>query len=75
MPTYNDLIKAIAEMITHPVRFEIVPQKRYNVYGFEKDSTCGLLYGSFGSQKAAQKRMNELEKYYGVTNEKTNSAV
>lgn len=62
-------------MITHPVRFEIVPQRLYNVYGFEKDSTCGVLYGSFGSHKTAQKRMAELEKYYGVTNEKIDSAV
>ena len=56
-----------------PVRFEIVPQRFFNVYGFEKDSTMGILWSSgHRAQVQAQRRMAELEKYFGLNISKEN---
>lgn len=52
----------------NPVRFEIVHQRLYSVYGFEEDSAIGVLYGAFNTPKRAKDRLKELEIYYGVVN-------
>jgi hypothetical protein len=62
----NQSLEQILLNIPTPVRFEIVPQRMYNVYGFEKDSTIGILYTKSKSRKKARILMEGLEKYYGV---------
>ena len=53
--------------ITHkPIRFEIVPQAKFNVYGFEADTTTGILYGRCKSQALAEKKLDKLEEKYKV---------
>lgn len=59
-----DHVQELLNNLPVPVRFEIVPQRLYTVYGFEKDSTLGISYGSFNTIGKAQKRLAELENYY-----------
>lgn len=60
-------LTALIESTPKPVRFEIVHQRFFNVYGFEKDSTVGILWSTgHKTQTSARKRLDELEKYYGI---------
>lgn len=64
--TIEDVIEVL-KVMKNPTRFEVVHQQMHNVYGFSEGDSYGTLYGSYRSQRAAEARRVELERYYGVS--------